>query len=123
MPAQGAAPVSKHRSGEALGARNAPLQRPAGSLGSFIAGFKASCTRQINHLRNLNGAPVWQRGYWEHIVRDEDACARIYEYVETNPLRWERDRENPDFPGDDSFHVWLRITAPAVVTPLQERTT
>src|SRR4051812_49054788 len=84
-----------HVAARRRGALRAPLRRPAGSLGSFVAGFKASCTRQINAIRNVQNVPVWQRGYWEHIVRDEGASSRIYGYIETNPLRWELDRENP----------------------------
>ena len=38
---------------------------------------------------------LWQRGYFEHIIWDEDELERIQEYIATNPERWERDPENP----------------------------
>lgn len=38
---------------------------------------------------------MWQRNYWEHIIRDEDQLFRIREYIVNNPKRWAIDRENP----------------------------
>jgi len=95
----------------------APLQRPSRSLGSFVAGFKSTCTVQINRIRNTPRVPVWQRGYWEHIVRDEEAMRRIYEYIVTNPLRWAIDRENPDCDQVNAFYRWLQEAAPPVRQP------
>ncbi len=71
------------------------LARPARSLGSFIAGFKATSTREINRLLGRTG-PVWQRNYYEHAVRDDGDLERIRQYIRGNPSRWEFDRENPD---------------------------
>lgn len=68
--------------------------RPA-SLGAIIAGFKSASTRRINELRQTPGMPVWQRNYYEHIIRDERALGRIREYIVNNPLQWALDRENP----------------------------
>jgi REP element-mobilizing transposase RayT len=73
----------------------APLQRAARSLGSFIAGFKASVTKRINGIRGTPGRPVWQRNYYEHIIRNDEDLARIRKYVHENPLRWDLDEENP----------------------------
>jgi len=79
-----------------VGGLQSGLHRLPRSLGSLVAGFKSSCTIQINRVRQTPGIPVWQRGYWDHIVRDESAFGRIYEYIVTNPLRWHDDSENPD---------------------------
>jgi putative transposase len=46
-------------------------------------------------LRETPGVPVWQRNYYEHVVRDENELHRIREYIANNPLQWEVDRENP----------------------------
>ena len=73
----------------------APLHRPARSLGAFVAGFKASATSRINHLSGTPGSPVWQRNYYEHVVRGDDDLARIREYITDNPGRWAEDPENP----------------------------
>lgn len=66
-----------------------------GSLGAIIAGFKSATTRRINELRRTPGMPVWQRNYYEHIIRDERTLGRIREYIINNPLQWALDRENP----------------------------
>lgn len=69
----------------------APLQglyRPPRSLGSLIAGFKSATTKQINVLRESPGLPVWQRNYYEHVIRHELELNRIREYVLDNPRNW-----------------------------------
>jgi REP element-mobilizing transposase RayT len=60
----------------------------------LIAGFKSAATKQINQQRATPGAPVWQRNYYEHIIRDENALGRVREYITHNPLQWRLDREN-----------------------------
>jgi putative transposase len=57
------------------------------SLGAIIAGFKASCTSAINEARGTPGAAVWQRNYFEHVVRDAADLDRIRRYIATNPVR------------------------------------
>ncbi len=74
--------------------------RPPRSLGSFIAGFKSATTRQINEVRGLPGAPLWQRGYHDHVIRNDDELGRIRYYCAENPRRWDKDRENPLFLND-----------------------
>lgn len=66
------------------------------SLGSLMAGFKSSVTKRINTLRNVQGIPVWQRNYYEHIVRNEQEMDRIHRYIESNPSMWAEDDENPN---------------------------
>ena len=88
-----------------------PPARPRGpaarSLGSFVAGLKSAVTKRINEIRGTPGAPVWQRNYYEHVIRNDDALNRIRAYIETNPLRWMLDRENPQREGTDAFDQWL----------------
>ena len=83
--------------------RGAPLHRAPRSLGSLIAGFKSTITKRINQDRGTPGAPVWQRNYYEHIIRDEESLNRIRQYIAGNPLRWHLDRENPHRTGDDDL--------------------
>lgn len=71
-----------------------PLHRSKRSLASFVAQFKATTTRRINTLRDATGTPVWQRNYYEHIVRDEDDFCRIQTYIEDNPLHWPEDEHH-----------------------------
>lgn len=63
-----------------------------GSLGAIVRGFKSAVTRQINLKRNTPGAPVWQRNYWERIIRDEREWNWIRQYIATNPAKWAEDK-------------------------------
>jgi len=76
-------------------------QRKPHSLGSFIAGFKSATTRRINAIRDTPGLPVWQRNYYEHIIRNEDELHCIRQYIADNPMRCEMDQENPYRQGND----------------------
>jgi putative transposase len=69
---------------------NAVPQRTPRSLGSFIAGFKASVTSRAKHELNITG--IWQRNYHEHIIRDEMDFNNIWNYIDTNPLHWQEDQ-------------------------------
>jgi hypothetical protein len=57
---------------------------------------------------HLHGATLWQRNYFEHIVRGDDDLDRIRQYIATNPVRWTLDGENPARQGDDEFDRWIR---------------
>jgi putative transposase len=65
------------------------------SLPEIIRGFKTFSARNLNKLRTMPGAPVWQRNYYEHVIRRDESLDKIREYIITNPLRWALDRENP----------------------------
>ena len=60
-----------------------------------MAGFKAASAGRINTLRGTPGASVWQRNFYEHVIRYEAVLNRIREYIEENPARWAEDPENP----------------------------
>lgn len=72
----------------------APLQRPPRSLGSCVAGFKSAVTTRINQIRRTPGQLVWQRNYYEHILRGERDWDAIAAYILTNPNHWDLDNEN-----------------------------
>jgi REP element-mobilizing transposase RayT len=65
------------------------------SLGAFIAGFKSAATKRINELRGSPGIPVWQRNYYERIIRDDGALNRIRQYIIDNPAKWTFGRRPP----------------------------
>jgi REP element-mobilizing transposase RayT len=74
-------------------ARPAPAARPhvaPGSLGAIVRTFKSTAARAINRA---DGAPVWQRNYYERIVRDDAELQRVRAYIANNPARW-RPRQN-----------------------------
>jgi len=64
-------------------------------LSEIVRALKTFSARRINASRSTSGTPLWQRGYYEHIIRTEESLNRIREYVVNNPIQWEYDRENP----------------------------
>ena len=84
-----------------------PLHRSRSLLSKIIGYFKMNTAKQINILRATPGIPLWQRNYYEHIIRTEDELNRIREYIRNNPLQWELDRENPNRTDIDEFDQWL----------------
>ncbi|MDO8126351.1 MAG: hypothetical protein Q6359_03900 [Candidatus Brocadiales bacterium] len=77
-----------------VGEATSPLRKP--TLGQIVAHFKYRTTKSINQISNTPGNHIWQRNYYEHVVRNEDDLNEIREYVINNPLKWELDGENPD---------------------------
>lgn len=76
----------------AAAAQNGPAKR---SIGALVAGFKSAAARRINEKRATPGAPVWQRNYWEHIIRDEKSYTAIAAYIASNPIQWQQDTLHP----------------------------
>ena len=66
----------------------------AGSIPTIIRSFKSAVTKRINETRNTPGMPVWQRNFYEHIIRDDADHTRIEQYIADNPLTREKDEEN-----------------------------
>ncbi|MFZ2632732.1 MAG: hypothetical protein WA081_06040 [Desulfosalsimonadaceae bacterium] len=54
--------------------------------------YKSVAARRINTLRGASGVPVWQRNYWEHIIRDEASYGDLTRYILNNPKQWAMDR-------------------------------
>ncbi|KKT40386.1 hypothetical protein A3K29_03230 [Candidatus Collierbacteria bacterium RIFOXYB2_FULL_46_14] len=65
--------------------------RPAPTVGNIVGLFKSECTKEIRRISNNTDLCIWQRNYYEHIVRDEGDLNRIQEYILNNPINWERD--------------------------------
>jgi len=83
-----------------------------GTVGRVIQAFKSVTIHEYvvgvrRHEWRLFEGRLWQRNYYEHIIRDEKYLNRIREYIATNPLRWEIDQENPRRTGEDEFDRWL----------------
>jgi len=64
------------------------------SIGAIVGSFKSAVTRRIG--REHNGTGIWQRNYYERIIRDDREMDRIQRYIESNPSMWAEDDENPD---------------------------
>ncbi len=65
------------------------LIRPVRPLGSLVSGFKSACTTRINQLRGTPHTPVWQRNYYERVIRDAGALERARRYIRNNPACWQ----------------------------------
>ena len=76
------------------GFKPAPTRKRHG-LPEIIRAFKTFSSRRINGLRNAPGTSLWQRGYYEHIIRNENSLNDIRNYIQFNPAMWQWDRENP----------------------------
>ena len=95
-----------HASPDPVGATHAsPLQKQhrsgpnPQSLGAIVGSFKSAAAKRINEFRGTPGFPVWQRNYYEHIIRNESALQRIRMYIQNNPINWDLDSENPNRKG------------------------
>jgi putative transposase len=64
----------------------------ARSLGAIVGSFKSAVTKRINAECNTPGAVVWQRNYFETIVRDQQHLASARNYIRANPLKWSQRR-------------------------------
>ena len=65
------------------------------SLGAMMAGFKSAATKRINSIRCAPGASVWQRNYYEHVIRNQSAVDQIRQYISDNPAGLSEAPENP----------------------------
>jgi putative transposase len=64
------------------------IQPASHSLARLINQFKATTTRLVNIRRNTPGAPVWQRGYHDRIIRSETEKEKVRRYIRNNPKNW-----------------------------------
>ncbi|MEA1959018.1 MAG: transposase [Chloroflexota bacterium] len=62
-----------------------------------IIGYaKMNAAKRINQSRNTQGNPVWQRNYYERVIRDENESNGVRQYIADNPANWDSDEENPN---------------------------
>ena len=67
-----------------------------GSVGAIVRAFKSSTTLRYHRMRAAEPGLLWQRNYYEHIVRGSASLDHIRAYILINPTQWELDHENPD---------------------------
>lgn len=65
-----------------------PFRSPSRTVGAIVRGFKGASARRMNELRQTPGLRVWQRNYYERIVRDGNDLDRIRNYIRNNPGEW-----------------------------------
>jgi REP element-mobilizing transposase RayT len=97
---------SKSKTALQKGGETPPLRKI--TLGQIVACFKYQNVKQINQIRNTPGMPVWQRNYYEHIIRDEKELQTIREYIVNNPMQWELDNENPQNRKEEESNIFSK---------------
>lgn len=83
-------PASRERPSRAFG------KMDARSLPAVVRGFKSAATRHVNIVRDAPGTPLWQKNYYERVLRGDRELHDVRKYISENPLRWALDAENPD---------------------------
>jgi REP element-mobilizing transposase RayT len=73
----------------------APM-REVKPVGRLVGAFKTVSTNRIKQMRGTPDAHVWQRNFYDRVVRSEGELNRIRKYIADNPAMWEQDEENPD---------------------------
>jgi putative transposase len=76
-----------------------PDPTPIHPITEIIRGFKTFSSKKINLLRQSPGIPVWQRSFYEHVIRSETDYSQITDYILGNPVKWDLDTDNPDING------------------------
>lgn len=71
------------------------FQKPVkGSIPTIIRSYKSAVAYRINLMRRTDGVPVWQRNYYEHVIRDNKDLQNTTNYIESNPMMWDEDGDN-----------------------------
>jgi len=80
------------------------------SIGTTIASFKSVATKKINILRDTAGHSIWQRNYYERVIRNENELNKIRRYIINNPAQWSYDIENRNgLPIDEKREFWNKF--------------
>jgi REP element-mobilizing transposase RayT len=112
----GAAPCGRPDSDDGQARGPAPTGNTTLSLADVVHRFKTMTTKRYADGVKQIGWPafsghLWQRNYYEHVIRDEDDLNRIRQYVMDNPARWAEDENNPDRLGQ-LVNVRIESTSP-----------
>ncbi len=72
------------------------FQKPVkGSIPTIVRSYKSAVSYRTNLICGTQGIPIWQRNYYEHIIRNGRDLQNKTDYIEANPRLWEKDGENP----------------------------
>ena len=111
-PVGAALVVAQSEDNRAAG-NNRATTRVAPTLGGVVGAFKSLTT--VEYVRGVRGqgwtpfrGRLWQRNYYEHIVRDDKSLGRIEQYILDNPANWSLDQENPLYVPEDITEPWDR---------------
>jgi len=74
---------------------NTSINKKHHGLSEIIRQFKTFSAKRINQKRKTIGKPLWQRSFYDNIIRNEKSLNHIREYIRNNPMKWEIDKNNP----------------------------
>jgi REP element-mobilizing transposase RayT len=80
---------------EPVGAGLKPAPTARHGLSEVMRAFKTFSSRRINEMRETPGDKIWQRSFWERVIRNDEELDRIREYIQNNPAQWTLDRLHP----------------------------
>ena len=83
------APTNQHLPDDNRAKDISPLRGTSNTIGSIVRGFKIGVTKWVRSNTNIH--QIWQRNYYEHIIRNEASYFKIHEYIENNPAKWNED--------------------------------
>ena len=84
--------LTRNNVNQARATHASPLRR---SVGAIVGSFKSAVTKQMNEGRDNPGSTVWQRNFYEHIIRNDEELAKSRRYITENPSKWRMDESNP----------------------------
>lgn len=79
-----------------FGIKTRPYKTIRHGIPEIVRAFKSFSSRRINNLRGTPGLAVWQRNFYDHIIRNQYEFNNIRLYITENPYGWNDDHENPD---------------------------
>ena len=84
------------RRGDPAGRPYTPMPRgpSSNSIGAMVGQFKSLATKRVHALRGTPGERVWQRNYYEHVIRNDADLNDIRQYILDNPVKWDTEEEN-----------------------------
>jgi putative transposase len=87
------------RAGQWARQRRAPTRESfgkpvSGSIPTIVRAYKSAVTYVVNAAENMRGSSLWQKNYYEHIIRNDRELNNIGWYILNNPLNWQLDRDN-----------------------------
>ena len=69
---------------------------PSPTIGNVVGWYKYQTTKQINSVCNTPGARVFQRSYYDHVIRNQQDYNEVWEYIENNPRKWAMTKQGRD---------------------------
>ena len=67
---------------------NLGTENPSPTLGNVVGWYKYQVTKQVDLQIDLNGARLFQRSYYDHVIRNQQDYDEIWQYIENNPRKW-----------------------------------